>query len=305
MRFVLAFLLLVFATITQAEEWQFMGDSEVGKHYLDRTSLIWEPSKTAFSLLTKVTQKGDQEWLLRLQVDCSLASYAYLNGTKSVKGDVVLKFDTPKPSEKIQPDSMPDQLKREYCEAPQASTKWELIGKSNIADVFYEPNSLRYSKEANVFIIETRVQPFDNSSETLSRLSFNCDNRTFNVLRMSRVKDGKMENLFEKPQPAAPTSKTATLDKLADRFCAGLQTLKEKPATEAQLSQECEAALVEVQSIEAQVQTDIDTDNLKCKRVPKYLKQLDDLNMSIKKNSCPIADLGAYIKSIKALKCKK
>jgi len=299
-------MLLVLAPMTQAAEWQFMGDSEVGKHFLDRTTLIWEQNKTTFSVLTKVTQKNDQEWLLRMQVDCKLNSYTYVNGTKSVKGEVVLKFDTPKPTETILADTVPDQLKREYCEAPnQASTQWELVGKSAIADVYFDPSSLRYSNEANLFIVETRVQPFDQSGETLSRLSFNCDNHTFSVLRMSKFKDGKIENLFEKPQAAAPTNKTATLDKLADRFCSTIKQMDADPAESGSQQTVCDQTLAELQAIEDQVQTDIDTDNLKCKRNQSYLKQLDVLNKVIRRNSCPVGDLADYMKSIKALDCKK
>lgn len=304
------FLVLIFCSNAQANEWQFIGDSDVGKHYLDRTSIDWEQAKTSFSILTRVTQRDSQEWLLRMQIDCKRDTYSYVNGTKTVKGEVVVKFDSPKAAEKILPDTMPDQLKSEYCEAPSDTReKWEPVGKSTIADVYFDPNTLRYSKEANVFVVETRVVPFDKNEETLSRLSFNCDDRTFNVLRMSRIKDGQAEYLFEKPQPAAATNKTATLDKLADRFCGPRESkttenTKPMPDKKPVNKAECEKSAQELQLLEKQIKKDAAGDGFRCKQMKSYLKQLDTLNKSVKRNNCAVADLAGYIKAVKSVGCK-
>jgi hypothetical protein len=207
----------------QAEEWQFLGSSQVGEHYVDRDSLQWGDDQSTFSIVTNVIQRDASAWLTVMEIDCQKNTFAYTHGIKVQDKNVLSKFDTPRPAEPISPESMPDQLKQQYCDTGSASrlAEWESIGKSNIAEVYFDRATIRQSQDGARFVAETKVVPLDNDQEpTFSTIVFNCSDKTFTLLKLNKLKNGKLENIFDKPQPAAPVSKTATLDKLAGKFCA-------------------------------------------------------------------------------------
>jgi hypothetical protein len=135
--------------------------------------------------------------------------------------EVLSEFDTPRPTESISPESMPDQLKQQYCDTggSSGSAEWESIGKSNIAEVFFDRSSIKQSQDGARFLAKTRTVSLGNQEPTFSTIVFNCTDRTFTITRSSKLKDGKMEHIFDKPQPPTPVSKTATLETLATRFC--------------------------------------------------------------------------------------
>ena len=205
----------------QAEEWQLLGESEAGRHYVDRESLQWDTTQTIFRIMTNVQQYDDTAWLTLMEIDCQQATFAYIGGIKTQQDRILSQFDNPRPAEPISEASMPDQLRQQYCYSNDdlRLAQWESIGKSNIAEVFFDRASVRQSTDHARFVAETKVMPFKGNEETLSTLVFNCSDRTFTLLKANKLKDGKLEPIFDKPQPASPTSKTATLDKLANQFC--------------------------------------------------------------------------------------
>lgn len=208
-------------TSAHAEQWQLLGPSEAGDHYVDRDSLRWDASQSIFRIVTNVRLYDDTVWLTEMEIDCREATFAYVSGVK-MQGDTILsRFDSPRPAEPISEESMPDQLRNQYCysDIELQVAQWQSIGKSSIAEVFFDRASIRQSQDHARFVAETKVVPFKGDGETLSTLVFSCRDRTFTLLKANTLKDGKLEPIFDKPQPASPTSKTATLDKLADLFC--------------------------------------------------------------------------------------
>lgn len=222
MRRLLLLACLLGITHVQAEEWQFLGSSQVGEHYVDRDSLQWGDDQSIFSIVTNVIQRDASAWLTVMEIDCRQNSFAYTHGIKMQAKTVLSKFDTPRPAEPISLESMPDQLKQQYCAAGSDSqtAEWESIGESNIAEVYFDRASIKQSQDGVRFVAETKVVPLDNQAASFSTIVFNCSDKTFTLLKLSKLNNGKMENIFDKPQPPAPISKTATLDKLAGKFCA-------------------------------------------------------------------------------------
>jgi hypothetical protein len=212
---------LLGAVQAQAEEWKFLGSSQLGKHYVDRDSLHWDDNQSTFSIVTNVIQSDKSAWLTVIEIDCHQNTFTYTHGIKMQDKNVLSKFDTPRRTEPINPESMPDKLRRQYCDADSnsAPAEWESIGKSNIAEVFFDRTSVKQSQDGDSFMAETKVVPLDNQEPTFSRILFNCSDKTFTLLRLSKLKNGKMEHVFNKPQPPTATSKTATLETLADKFC--------------------------------------------------------------------------------------
>jgi hypothetical protein len=203
----------------QAANWNLLGESSFGKHYIDMGTLEWEVSKTAFTINTRVVQPDSAEWLTTIRVDCKDSSYAYLSGSKTQDGQELSEFETPKPASAIVRDSMPDQLKGSFCGVRSIAGQWESIGKSKISEVFFNRKSIKQYADGSHFLVDTRVVPFDKSQETLSTLSFDCDASTFIMTRMSTLKDGKLTQVFDKPKPTTMVSKTATLETLSQKFC--------------------------------------------------------------------------------------
>lgn len=205
----------------QAEQWQFLGPSQIGKHYVDRDSVQWGDDQSTFSIVTNVIQRDKSAWLTVIEINCRQNIYTYTHGIKMQGENILSKFDTPRPAEPISPESMPDQLKQQYCDAGSGSrpAEWESIGKSNIAEVFFDRVSIKQSQDGARFVAQTKVVPLDNQELTFSTIVFNCSDKTFTITRLSKLKNGKMEHVFDKPQPPTATSKTATLETLAAKFC--------------------------------------------------------------------------------------
>lgn len=299
----LLILLTALAAPTVAADWQFLGASEAGQHYVDPASLQWQGGRTAFSIATKVQEKDGGEWLTTLKVGCKAGSFTYLRGSHVQDGKTLASFDTPRPAEPISAGSMPDQLQKEYCPvADRKDIRWQAIGKSDIATVYFDPASVRQNRDHTRFKVNTRVQPFTSEAQTYSSLSFNCSDDTFTVLRMSKAKDGETEQIFDKPQRATPTSKTATLSTLAAKFC-GVPLAADGAGASKTNQAACDQALTELKGIEAQVQYDFDNNALQCKRAESYLQQVSRINATVRKLHCPIADLQGYMQAVKQAGC--
>jgi len=308
----LAFSFLISGYV-QAEEWVLLGASSVGKHYVDTSSLQRDANNTIFSVVTRVVQNDNAEWVTSMIVDCKVNTFAYASGIKLQNGQITSRFDAPKPAEPIVQDSMPDQLKKEYCVA--APPQWESLGKSSIADVYFDRNSVEQSSDGSRFKADTMVMPFNGQEETRSTVAFNCNNNTFNIVKLTKVKDGKLESVFETPQKPAQTSKVATLDTLARKFCGkppavmAIDTSEKEqkpevtvPRTKAEA--QCDKVLASLKSLESTIQKDFDDDGLQCKQQKSYLKQIQVISQNVKKYECAIGDLTAYAKDIQDAGCR-
>ncbi len=290
-RLIIAIVPLLTATSLQAAEWQPLGSSDVGQHFVDKNTLTWDQDKTAFSIATRVVQKDSAEWLTTLRIDCKTGTFAYLRGSESRNGEVMTHFEEPRPFEKIQPQSMPYQLSEDYCAAtrPEQERGWQVLGSSRIADVSFDHASVRKNKEGTRFIADTRVIPFDKSEETLSTLSFDCNKRTFTVMKMSKLKNGEVEHIFDKPQAPTSIDKTETLATLADRVCAP--------------SKACTEIFTKLKSIESAVQASYENDTLSCREVKSSVQKVEALNKDVKKHHCPITRLDDYMQQLKQADC--
>lgn len=206
----------------QAEQWQFLGPSQAGKYYVDRDSLHWSNDQSIFNIVTNVIRPDKSAWLTVVEIDCTKNIFTYTHGIKMQGKEVLSEFDTPRATEPISPDSMPDQLRQQYCDLYSGpdSTEWESIGKSSIAEVFFDRSAIKLSKDGERFLAKTKVVPLDKQELTFSTIVFNCSDKTFTVTKLSKLKNGKTEHVFDKPQPPTAVSKTATLETLATRFCA-------------------------------------------------------------------------------------
>jgi len=282
---------LLAAAGLQAAEWQPLGFSNVGQHFIDKHTVTWDADNSAFSIATKVIQKDGAEWIVTLRVDCKAQTFAYLNGSESRDGEVITHFEQPRPAEPIQPQSMPYQLGEDYCAGSklQAEPDWQLLGTSRISDVFFDQSQVKINQDGTRFTADTKVVPFDKSEETLSSMSFDCSKRTFTVMKMSRSKDGELEHIFDKPQLPASIDKTETLVKLADRYCAA--------------SQDCTEVFTKLKSVESAMQAGYENDSLSCKEVERSVQEIQKLGKAGKKHHCPIASLDGYIQQLKQAEC--
>ena len=281
-----------------AADWQFVGSNATGKYYIDRSSVHWL-SAQAFTILTNVIQRDEAELQTQIRIDCADSRYTYLNG-RETRGDQVLSsFDKPRPPEAIVQGSMPHELKSEYCDAPDTSeAKWSAIGKSKISEVFYDEASVKQSSDGERFVVDTKVVPFDHQGLTYSRMLFNCGEKTFIVLRLSRQKAGKQEQVFDKPQPPTPTSKTATLDKLANLYCG------KAPAPSVNASEQaCAEALSIVQAMEQQIRTDVAAGGMRCHQMDNYLESVRNLQAVVTQYQCPIDGLDSFSQEIRDAGC--
>lgn len=203
-----------------AADWLFLGVSEAGEHYVDMDSMQWSAESPAFLIVTKVIMPDSTGWTTRLHIDCKRNRFSYMSGAKTRNGELLSRFDQPRPAQPITADSMPHRLKDSYCAlAPAPAVRWVSIGRSKVAEVFYDPASIRSTEAGQGFVADTRVVPFAQDEQTFSRLQFNCSDGTFTLLRLSKLRAGEQQIVFDAPQPPAPTSRTATLAKLAARYC--------------------------------------------------------------------------------------
>lgn len=305
MKRLLLMLLAMISVQAQAAAWQFLGASDAGQHYVDAATLEWANDRTSFSIATKVVEQGSEQWLTTLSISCQGGRFAYLGGRHVRNGKTLAHFKDPRPEEPISKGSMPDQLHQEYCRpADRKDIAWQVVGKSEIATVYFDPASIRQHPDRTHFKVDTRVQPFVGKKQTFSSLSFDCNANTFAVLRMSQGANGEIEQLFDKPQRPMPTSSTATLGMLAARYCAkpGAAKYAGQPPQKAG-SGACERELAKLKSIEAQVQYDFDNNALQCTRAESYLKQLRSISAAVTRLHCEVADLLGYMQTVKQAGC--
>lgn len=301
----LVFLFLVLASVgLKAEDWQYLGDSDIGKYYADRESIKREPLESAFVITTKVIEKDKAEWLTSIRVDCGNNMFNYLSGKKTESGKLTLYFDTPRASEGIQAGSMPDLLRSEYCGTVQAAssnaselTQWELAGKSTLANVYFDRKSYRTAKDG--FVIDTKVVPFSTDEESFGKVEFDCAAETFTMLKLEKLRNGKMERVIDKPQPPVQTGKMATLKIVADKFCT------RQPVSGNNRAQVCSKAIARMQALEGRIQAEVDKVALQCSQVESYIKQVGEIKSFAKQHECAIGGLDAYIQSIKSADCVK
>lgn len=282
----------------EAADWQPLGASELGKHFVDRASLQWSADESSFTVDTRIEEKADQEWLLMLQVRCTENTFSYLKGRQSSNGKVLAQFDKPRAPEQISKGSMPDQLKTGFCGKP-GEIQWQPVGKSNISTVYYDPSSIRQSGDGRRFQANTRVVPFKGDEVTFSSLDFNCAEQTFVITKMSKLKEGKLQQVFDKPQPATPTSRTATLDKLVKKFCSQPAKASGQKASQP----ECEKVVGQIKAIEASVQKDYDNGSLKCAQGEAYIAELQKQGKLAEQYQCPVNSLESYIQTVKDAAC--
>lgn len=293
-------LLLLAGTYAVAADWQFLGASDTGAYYADRHSLKWEADQPVFTIATNVIEKDKTEWHTVIRIDCSNSTFTYMRGARLQDGKPGLMFDKPRSTEKILEGTMPHMLKSEYCGAMPASdssiVRWEPAGKSNVANVYFDRASLKQNKDG--FVIDTKVVPFNHEEETYGTVSFSCTDDTFTMLKLNRFKDGRMEHVFDKPQPPLKTSKMTTLAIVADKFCG-----KQKSPVSASAADPCVKALADMRRLELAIQKDADEGGLQCKQVQGYLKQIDAIATASGQHGCTISGLDAYRQQVKTADC--
>lgn len=296
----LALTMLLAAGPVMAADWQFVGSNNTGKYYIDRSSVRWLNTQS-FTIMTNVVQRDEAELQTQIRIECGQNTYTYMNGRETRKDKVISQFDKPRSPEAIATGSMPHELKAEYCDAPDTQqATWESIGKSKISEVFYDKASIKQSSDGERFVADTKVVPFDNKEQTYSRMLFNCTEKTFIVLRLSKQKDGKQQQIFDKPQPPTPTSKTATLDKLANLYCGKAP----QPAINAS-QQACAEALEIVQAMEEQIRADVAAGGMRCGQMDSYLQSVRDLQEVVHQYQCPIDGLDSFGQEIRAAGCSQ
>ncbi len=296
----LACAMLLVTGQASAADWQFVGSNNTGKYYIDRSSVRWLDPQS-FTIMTNVIQRDEAELQTMIRIECGRSTYTYMNGRETKKDKLVSQFDKPRQPEPITKGSMPHELKIEYCDAPDTrQAQWASIGKSKISEVFYDRASIKQSSDGERFVADTKVVPFDNKEQTYSRMLFNCSEKTFIVLRLSKQKDGKQEQVFDKPQPPTPTSKTATLDKLADLYCGKTP----QPAVNAS-EQACAEALEIVQLMEEQIRQDVAGGGMRCSQMDSYLQSVRDLQEVVQRYQCPIDGLDSFGQEIRNAGCKQ
>ena len=300
MRWLLLLGTLLLATQGLAADWQFVGSNNTGKYYIDRGSVRWLDPQS-FTIMTNVIQRDEAELQTMIKIDCRQGTYTYMSGRETKKDKLISQFDQPRQPDAIAEGSMPHELKIEYCDAPETrQAQWESIGKSKISEVFYDKASIKQSSDGERFVADTKVVPFDNKEQTYSRMLFNCSEKTFIVLRLSKLKDGKQQQIFDKPQPPTPTSKTATLDKLANLYCG-----KAPPPVVNASGQACAEALEIVQLMEEQIRQDIAGGGMRCSQMDSYLQSVRDLQEVVQRYQCPIDGLDAFSQEIRGAGCSK
>lgn len=301
MRAVLWGMLLV-AAHAWATDWQFLGASDAGAYYADRHSLQWQEKSPIFNIATNVIEKDKVEWHTVIRVDCGNSTYTYLSGAKMEGGKASLRFDTPRSTEKILAGTMPDLLKTEYCGTFPTSdrkiVRWEPAGKSSVANVYFDRTSFKQNN--NGFVIDTKVVPFNHEEETYGTVSFSCKDDTFIMQKLDRLKAGKLEKVFDKPQPPLRTSKMATLKIVADKFCGNT-----RQAAAASAEDPCIQSLTRLRQLENRIQLDADDGGLACSQVENYLGEIADISKSTKQHDCAIGGLDAYAQQVKVAECVK
>ncbi|HYG32074.1 MAG TPA: hypothetical protein VD810_03705 [Methylophilaceae bacterium] len=301
--------LLMIAGNAFAADWQFLGASDSGAYYADRHSLKWQEAHPIFTISTNVIEKDRTEWHTVIRIDCGGGTFTYLSGARMEGGKASLRFDTPRSTEKILAGTMPDLLRSEYCGAkptvekgaekvPEKIVRWEPAGKSSVANVYFDRASFKQEKDG--FIIDTKVVPFNHEEETYGTVVFSCKDKTFIMLKLDRLKEGKLEKVFDKPQPPLPTSKMATLEIVAGKFCGDAKT---RPAVSG--GDVCTQALTRMHKLETRIQQDADDGGLQCKQVDGYLEEIESIAGLNRQHDCGINGLDAYSQQVRIAGCAK
>lgn len=292
--------LLLAGAPAYAADWQLLGASDVGAYYADRHSLKWQGASPVFTIATNVIEKDKTEWRTVIQINCGNSTFTYQSGAKMEGGKASLRFDTPRSTEKILGSTMPDMLKTEYCGVMPAENnkvvRWEPAGKSSVANVYFDRSSHQQNQDG--FVIDTKVVPFNHEEETYGTVSFSCKANTFTMLKLDRLKDGKLEKVFDKPQPPLPTNKMATLEIVANKFCGNAKA-------SAVSGDSCTQALTRMRSLETRIQQDVDDGGLQCAQVQGYLQEIAGINKPNQLHDCGINGLEAYVQQIKTADCVK
>lgn len=293
--------ILLAASPALAADWQFLGASDSATYYADRHSLNWDSGNPVFTIATNVIEKDKVEWHTVIRIDCGINTFTYMSGARMENGKASLRFDTLRSTEKILAGTMPAMLKSEYCGSMPASggakiVRWEPAGKSSVANVYFNRESLKKNQDG--FVIDTKVVPFNHEEETYGTVSFSCSKDTFTMLKLNRLKGGKIEKVFDKPQPPLKTSKMATLEIVADKFCGKQKSRLPAPGADA-----CTQAVANMRTLELEIQKDADEGGLQCKQVESYLKHIDEIARTSKQHDCTITGLDAYKQQIKTAEC--
>ncbi|ABE49137.1 surface-adhesin E family protein [Methylobacillus flagellatus] len=296
--------LLFAGAVMSAEQWELAGESSVGKHYIDQSSVVRNTADQKVTVQTKVEQPDASIWVTTMQVDCHTRRFSYLKGFQLKDGKQVVRFDAPRAEEPISPGSLPDQLEQRYCAARVAPISapvpsWEIVSNSNAGEVAIDRASLQ-ALPGQEFKVNTRVRLFNKNEQTLSSLQFNCGKGTFRILQSQRLRDGHAEFLFDKPQPDVPVSKSATTQELAKTIC----TPAAKPARTPFQEDACKATLHDLQGLETRVQADVDAHALYCDTMQNYLDHLAKIADEVEKNHCAIHGLDQYQREIRAVGCE-
>lgn len=308
-----------------AEQWVEAGQSSVGKHYVDPSSVTRNPELQQVSVMTRVDEANGGRWLTSMLIECQQHRFSYQHGYHlDAAGKQSFKFDAPRASEPITAASLPDQLQQQYCTGlaqgqdsplqPSQSQlsqslpsktqsyqpQWQLVGNSNTGEVSFDQNSLR-GGESGLWTVHARVKPFNKNEQTLSTISLDCRANTFSLLQAQRIHDGKSESLFDKPQPMAPLAKSATAKQLAAAICQPQAKTARNPFQD----DTCKGLQGELQALENRVQADVDADALYCDTMSKYLDQLARLGHAVEQNHCAIHGLEQYQREIRAVGCEQ
>lgn len=85
-----------------AEQWVEAGQSSVGKHYVDPSSVTRNPELQQVSVMTRVDEANGGRWLTSMLIECQQHRFSYQHGYHlDAAGKQSFKFDAPRASEPI------------------------------------------------------------------------------------------------------------------------------------------------------------------------------------------------------------
>ncbi|WP_137718806.1 surface-adhesin E family protein [Methylobacillus flagellatus] len=297
-------------------DWQAVGKSVAGEYFIDPDTVQMQPEQRSFTIMTRVVQADGGVWNTQMQVDCANKQYRYLRGGRTFNKREFDRFDQPQSVQAIAADSLPDQLRQAYCEAAAASAQadaspasnsaepqWELLATSKQGEVYFDPASLLRSTDQQAFRINTRVIKPAEQETSLSTLSFDCASDTFRILSLSQIRQGKPVQVFGRAQAPVPTSRTETLGRLSDMFCAKAAALPASSA--ATISSACQQQMDKLKKLEVTIQKAVDSGKLACSQSMAFIQDLQGIAQHVRQQQCPVGDLSEYIQSVGEVECRK